>query len=689
MINSPKTPRPARAAAKPHSAASSPSRVPSPAPAPRPPHSAPSHAPSHGPSRFPSSRPTQAGYRPFKANGAHAGAATGASHTAGAVGVSHSGAPRSGGSRPFRPHNGPGGHANKRGISVKGKFASASQSNETAAGPVPEGTLRFAALGGLEEIGRNCSFFEYGDSIVVVDVGIQFPEEATPGIDYIIPNVEYLANKKQNVAGIILTHGHYDHIAAIHYVLEKLGNPIIYASAFARSIVERRHAEFPNAPKLKFVTVKEGMRVKLSESMTAEFFAVEHTIPESYGFILETPVGNMVNCGDFRLDYDKDGTPRQLDIFKKLGDKKIHTAFLDSTNANIAGHVPSEETVADNLEVLIKNAKGRIIIATFSSLVDRLIEAIKIAGIHGRKVAVNGRSMKENLETAKALGYLKDEKGVIIPLEEIGKYKDEKIMILTTGSQGEANAGLMRIVNGDHRVVQLKMSDTVVFSSSVVPGNERSVQSLQDNISRQVDELYNSSLLDIHASGHCQTDDLKIVLDVLKPQFVVPIHGYYFKRKAFVKIAAAVGREREMIKMMDNGQVASLTKDSFTITKDTVPASYVMVDGLGVGDVEEVVLRDRRNLAQEGMVVIITTMDHNGRLVKSPDIISRGFIYLKENQTILDEIRKRINGLLERIPSNNEADPDFLKNLIRDQISQFLYNKTKRRPMVLPVIIEI
>ncbi|MEY4731275.1 MAG: hypothetical protein RL681_221 [Candidatus Parcubacteria bacterium] len=556
--------------------------------------------------------------------------------------------------------------------------------------PRDESAVRFVPLGGLEEIGRNCSFFEYKNEIVVMDVGIQFPEEETPGVDYIIPNVTYLEEHKQNVKAIILTHGHYDHIAAIHYLVEKMGNPVVYASEFTRAIVERRHTEFPNAPKLKFITVKEGSRERLSEHFTAEFFAVEHTIPQAYGVVLETPVGNMVNFGDFRLDYTEAGEPRHLEIFDTLRARSIHTAFMDSTNAEFSGHVPSEETVEKNLDMLIAAAKGRIIIAAFASLVDRLIEVIRIADKHGRKVAVNGRSMKDNLEIAKNLGYLKDNKGVMVPLEDIGKYKDDKVLILTTGTQGESNAGLMRIVNGEHKIVRLKQSDTVVFSSSVVPGNERSVQALQDNIARQVDELYNSKLLDIHASGHCHGDDLKLVLSLVKPKFVVPIHGYYFKRKALVKLADAVGMTRNQVKMMDNGQIAELTKDTFTITGDTVPAFYVMVDGLGVGDVEEIVLRDRRSLSQEGMIVVIATVDrHNGRLLKNPDIISRGFILMKDNQDILDEIRKRLRNVMAGLPSYREVEPDYLKTLIRDQLGAFLYNKTRRRPMILPVIIEI
>ncbi|HUX35766.1 MAG TPA: ribonuclease J [Candidatus Paceibacterota bacterium] len=550
--------------------------------------------------------------------------------------------------------------------------------------------VRFAALGGMEEIGRNCSFFEYKDEIVIIDAGIQFPEEATPGIDYIIPNASYIESKKKNVRGIILTHGHYDHIAAIHYLIEKFGNPIIYTSAFTKAIVEKRHEEFTNAPKLHFQIVAEGNKVKISENFEAEFFSVGHTIPESLGFVLKTPAGNMVSFGDFRLETDKNNKPQDTEIFEKIGEMGIHSAFIDATNAEFPGFTLSERVVEEEIENLIKNAKGRVIIASFASLVDRLLEIIKIADKLGRKVALNGRSMVSNINIAKNLGYLKEKSENVIPIEEINKYKDEKIVILTTGSQGESNAGLMRMVNGEHRIVRFKPTDTIIFSSSVVPGNERSIQSLQDNIARQVDEVYNSKLLDIHSSGHAKGDDVKLVLKLVKPKFVVPIHSYYYKRKAVIKLAKEAGIEKDHVIMLDNGQVAALTKDKFVITNETVPASYVMVDGLGVGDVEEVVLRDRVSLSKEGMVVIILTVQrHNGRLVKSPDIISRGFIYLKENREIVEEIRKRLRGIVGRIPSYQQIEVDYLKTLVRDQVGQYIYNKTKRRPMILPVIIEI
>ena len=549
--------------------------------------------------------------------------------------------------------------------------------------------VRFVPLGGLEEIGRNCAFFEYKNEIVVVDVGIQFPEEETPGIDYIIPNVSYLEPKKGNIKGIIFTHGHYDHIHALPYLLAKLGNPVIYTAALTKALIEKRLAEFPNLPKAKFILVKHGDVVKMSPNFEAEFFAISHTIPDGMGVILNTPAGKMVHFGDFRLNIDKEGKPIDLEVFEKIGTMGVHSIFMDSTNSIKAGFSTSERIVEAELEKLFANAKGRIIVGTFASLLDRLNEIIKIADKLGRKVALNGRSMKDNIQIAQSLGYMKPKKGQIIPIEEVNKFPDNKVMILTTGAQGEPNAGLMRIVNGEHKVVRLKPSDTVIFSSSVVPGNERSVQALQDNVARQVDEVYNSKLLDIHSSGHGCTEDLKLVMQLTKPKYVVPVHAYYFMRKHVVKLAEQVGIERSRVPILDNGQVAHLTKNGFTIGKEKVPTDYVMVDGLGVGDVEQVVLRDRIVLAEEGMIVIIATLERqSGKIIKNPDIISRGFILLKDNRELLDEIRKRLRNILGRIP-RQESDPDYVKMLIRDQIGQFLFTKTKRRPMVLPVIIEI
>jgi ribonuclease J len=551
--------------------------------------------------------------------------------------------------------------------------------------------VRFVPLGGMEEIGRNCMFFEYKNEIIVVDAGLQFPEEETPGIDYIIPNTTYLEKKKENVHAIILTHGHYDHIGALPYVAQKLGNPPIYATSITKAIVERRQEDFPNAPKLNVITIKNGDEIKLSNNFTAFFFGVPHTIPESTAVLLKTPAGNIVNFGDFRIDYNEKGEPQNLEEFERVGQMGIHTFLIESTNAEKPGHSLSEKTVEKNLEEIFKAAEGRIILATFASLLTRIAEIIKIAERLGRKVALNGYSMRTNVQIAETLGFIKAKEGTIVSVEDAVKMRDDKVLILSTGAQGESNAGLMKIINGEHRHIRIKPGDTMVLSASVIPGNERNVQTVKDNLARQGAIVYHSDLIDIHASGHAPKDDLKLAMKLMKPKFLAPIHGNYYKRATNGLSAREIGIPKDHIFIMDNGQVAELTKDKFLVTKETVPAYYVMVDGLGVGDVEEVVLRDRRALAQEGMLVIILTIARGkgARLLKNPDIISRGFIYLKENQDIIEEIRKRLRALLGRLPAHQEMEPDYLKTLVRDQIGQFIYGKTRRRPMILPVIIEI
>ncbi|TSA44290.1 ribonuclease J [bacterium] len=550
--------------------------------------------------------------------------------------------------------------------------------------------VRLAALGGLEEIGRNMSFIEYKDEIVVIDMGFQFPEETTPGVDYIIPNIAYLEERKKNIKAVVITHAHFDHIGAIPYLVGKLNNPIIYTMNLTKAIIEKRQAEFTNAPKLNIQTINYGDKFKIGEYLELEFFGVNHTIPETTGVVIKTPIGNIVHFADFRLEYNEKDEPQGLESFKKIGQAGVHTFMVDSTNAERPGHSLSEKVIEKNLEELFKQAPGRIILATFSSMLTRIAEIIKISEHLGRKVAINGRSMKDNVAIAQNLGYIKTKKDTLIPVEEVNKYNDDKLMIISTGAQGESNAGLMRIATGEHRHVRIKPGDTMVFSSSVIPGNERSVQTLKDNLCRQGAIVHTSSIIDIHVSGHANQEDLQAVMRILKPKFLMPVHGYYFMRFTNGQNAVKAGIPAENVRLLDNGQIANLTKDGFVITQETIPANYIMVDGLGVGDVGEVVLRDRRMLSQEGMFVIITTLERKtGRVLKNPDIISRGFIYLKENQSLLDEIRRKVRGIIGRLPHNQPIDGDYVKALVRDQVGQFLFTKTKRRPMILPVIIEV
>lgn len=554
-----------------------------------------------------------------------------------------------------------------------------------------EDVVRWVALGGLEEIGRNMMFLEYGDEIIIIDAGLQFPEEETPGIDYIIPNTTYLEMKKKKIKALVITHGHYDHIGAIPYILGKIGNPPIYATQMSREIILKRQEEFPNAPKPVFTMIKGGEKHELSNNFSVTFFNVEHNIPEGVGMIIHTPIGNVVHPGEFKFDYDNDGKPRGMDTWKWVGEQKIHTLMLDSTGVEKPGWSISERVVEEELENLFKKAKGRIIVGTFASLLDRLAEIIKIAERLGRKIAISGYSMKTNLQIAQRLGFIKVKKDTFISLEDINKYPDNKIMIIATGAQGEPNAALMRIANAEHRQIKIKKGDEVVLSSSVVPGNERSVDNLKDNLSRQGAVIYDYKMLDIHSSGHAPQEELKAVMKMVKPRFFLPIHGQYFRRWRNTQFAQEViGLKPEETILSDNGVVVELRKDSIKTTKEKLPAYYVMVDGLGVGDVGEIVLRDRRALAEDGMVVIITVLSRqSGKVLKNPDIISRGFIYLRENQELLNDIRRKIRNIIQAIPRRQSLDADYLKTTIRNQIGSFLYKKIQRRPMILPVIIEV
>lgn len=549
--------------------------------------------------------------------------------------------------------------------------------------------VKFVSLGGFEEVGRNMMFFEYKNEIIIIDAGLQFPETTTPGIDYIIPNVSYLEKKKKLIRGLIITHGHYDHIGALPYIITKLGNPTVFCTAMTKQMIVRRHEEFSNLPKLNVEVVKAGDKISFGKYLKAEFFDLDHTVPDTIGTILQTPIGNVVHFTDFKLDYDKNDKPVGLKDFERIGKKGIHTLLIDSTNADVPGRNISELNVEKNLEKLFKEAEGRIVVATFASLVTRLGEMIKIAERLKKKVFISGFSMKTNIQIAQNLKYLKIPKGIITPLAELNKYHDDKILILATGAQGEPNASLMRIANGEHKYVQTKPNDTFILSSSIIPGNEGPVQMLKDNLARQGARVIQSKDIDIHSSGHAPREELIQTIKLIKPRFMIPSHGFFFMRAANRDNAVKAGVKRENVLLFDNGQITELLPDSVKVTDKTIDSSYVMVDGLGVGDVGEVVLRDRRVLAEEGMIVIIATLNkHTGRLIKNPDIISRGFIYLKENKEMLDEMRRRLRAMVEQIRSRR-VEPDYLKALIRDQIGEFVYRKTKRRPMVLPVVIEV
>jgi len=552
-------------------------------------------------------------------------------------------------------------------------------------------SLRWTSLGGLEEIGRNCMFFEYKNEIIVVDLGLQFPEEDTPGIDYIIPNISYLKERKRNVKAVILTHGHYDHIGAVPYLMEDLGNPPIYTGFFTKEIVQKRQEEFTNVPKLNFKIVKNGDEIKLSKYFEIKFFEVVHSIPDTFGFVLKTPFGKMLNFSDFKLQADKNNPLKSLQRFKNIIQDNYRVMFLDSTDAEESGYSIPSEVVKENLKKIIKEAPGRVIVSTFASLLDRIRDVLEICEELNKKIIISGRTMEMNFKIAQRMGYLKPRENTIISKKELKRFPEQKIVILATGAQGEPRASLVKIANDEDRLIKIKTSDTFVFSSSVIPGNERAIQNLKDELVKKAYRVYCVKELDIHSGGHAPSEELKIVLKNFKYEYLIPYYAYYFMRAATKRLAVEqkVISEKNVILPL-NGQILEINKEKVEITKEKIPAYYVMVDGLGIGDVEEVVLRDRKVLSEEGMVVIIATLSRNsGRLLKNPDIISRGFIYLRENKKLLEEIRAKIKSLLARFPKHRSLDSEYFKALLRDQIGLFLYRRTKRRPMILPVVIQV
>jgi len=551
--------------------------------------------------------------------------------------------------------------------------------------------LKIIPLGGLGEVGRNMTLLEYNRAILIVDLGFRMPEEDMPGVDFIIPNVSYLKDRKKDILGVVFTHGHYDHIGAIPYLLDKIGNPPMYASGLAKGIILKRQDDFPQLPKLNLHQVKNGDRIKLGP-FTVEFFKQTHNISDNFGFFIETPVGNIVHTSDFKFDnnpvYDLPTDFKKLESFGKRG---VLLLMSDSTGAEEEGHSLSEEKIMENLEEIFKESKGRIIAATFGSLINRIQQLISLSEKYGRKVAVDGYSMKSNVEICKRLGYIKTQKGTLIKPNQMQNYPDSKVTMIGTGAQGEGQAVLMRVANGEHRSVKLKKEDTVIFSSSVIPGNERTVQFLKDQLYRQGVKVYHYKMMDIHAGGHAQRDELRQMMQLIKPKFFIPIHGQYSMLFNHAQLAKEQGIPEKNVLVVENGQVVELSQNKMAITKERAESNYIMVDGLGVGDVGEVVLRDRQTLSKDGMFVIVAIIDRTtGKVKGSPDIISRGFVYLRESKELLYETRKRVIDIVNKSTGSGGAvNWSYVNDRIRNRIGDFLYQKTQRRPMILPVVIEV
>lgn len=552
--------------------------------------------------------------------------------------------------------------------------------------------LKIIPLGGLEEVGRNMMLLEYERDIIIIDMGLQFPEEDMPGIDYIIPNISYLYGKENYIRGVIITHGHYDHIGAIPHLIFKIGNPTIFTARLTRAIIEKRQEEYKNGKhKLNIHTISPRDTIQLGV-FKVEFFRVNHNIPDGLGLAIHTPCGLVVHTGDFKFDPNPIGDlPADKEKIKQLGEKGVLTLCSDSTAAEIKGYSISEKTILENLREIFKTARGRIIISTFSSLISRIQQVFMITQELGKFVTIDGYSIRVNVEIARKLGYLKIKKNAIISLKEAKKLPDNKTVLLCTGAQGEERAVLMRIASGEHREIKIEKGDTIIFSSSVVPGNERTVQRLKDTLTRQGAEIYHYQMMDIHAGGHGAQEDLKEIIRLAKPKYFIPIHGNRYMLKIHRDLVATCNIPEKNIFVADNGQIMEFEKNGQGyLTEKKVITDPIMVDGLGVGDISKIVLRDRKMLAADGMLVVIATINSKtGRLVQNPDLISRGFIYMKGQKRLVEQTRKKAREIIERQDPRTLPNYAFIKNKLRDEIGQFLYRKTQRRPMVLPVVIEV
>ena len=552
--------------------------------------------------------------------------------------------------------------------------------------------LRVIPLGGLEEIGRNMTVFEYGNDIVIVDMGLQFPDEDMPGIDYIIPDITYLKGKEKNIRGVLITHGHYDHIGAIPHLMEALGNPPIYMTELTRGIVAKRQDDHKDKAPLNIHTVKKIDRLRLG-SFSIEFFHVNHTIPDAVGIALTTPVGTIIHTGDFKFDHSPiSDAPADIAKIARLGSENVLALMSDSTDSQTPGYSLSESKIAKTLDEIFEQTQGRLIFATFSSLISRIQSVVAAAEKHGRKLAVDGYSMRTNVEIARNLGYLQTKKSTFIPINKVNDYPDNKVAIICTGSQGESNAVLMRIVNGEHRFVKVHKDDTFVLSSSVIPGNERTVQSIMDTIYRKDAKVINYKMMDVHAGGHARQEDLKMMINLIRPKYLIPIHGNYYMLKLHGELGVSVGMDPKNILISENGRVIEFDyRQNGKITDEKVPTNHVMVDGLGVGDIGQVVLRDRQLLAQDGMFVITVIIDSDTKkMLGNPQVTSRGFIFVKENFDLVNATKKKVEEIIaQKVTPEAAVNWDYVKNNIREAVGSFLYQKTQRRPMVLPVVIEV
>lgn len=553
--------------------------------------------------------------------------------------------------------------------------------------------LKVIPLGGLHEIGKNITAFEYEDEIIIVDCGVAFPEDDMLGIDLVIPDFSYLVKNKEKVLGVVITHGHEDHIGSLPYFLKELNVPI-YGTKLTIGLVETKLKEHNILNSVERHNVNAGETIKLGNNFKVEFIRSTHSIADSVALAITTPVGVVVHTGDFKIDFTPiQGEMIDLQRFAELGKKGVLLLMCESTNVERQGYTMSERSVGGIIDKIFDDSKDkdqRIMVATFSSNIDRIQQIVNSAVSHKRKVAVIGRSMVNVVKTAGELGYLDIPKTTLIDIQEIKNYSDGELVIITTGSQGETMAALSRIALGEHKQIEVKPTDKIIISSSPIPGNEKSVYKVINELIKKGADVIYDGLMDVHVSGHARQEEIKIMHALVKPKFFVPVHGEYKMLCCHKNLACELGMDKNDVFIMANGDMLELTKNSAKHTVNAVPSGQIFVDGLGVGDVGNIVLRDRRHLSQDGLMIVVVAMDkYTGEILSGPDIISRGFVYVRESEELMDEARTVVNDALDKCERKNINEWAYIKTLIKDTLRDYLWQKTKRSPMILPIVMDI
>ncbi|MBE7026438.1 MAG: ribonuclease J [Ruminococcaceae bacterium] len=549
--------------------------------------------------------------------------------------------------------------------------------------------LKIIPLGGLNEIGKNMTVFEYGDDIFVVDCGIAFPDDDMPGIDLVIPDTSYLEKNIERVRGVVITHGHEDHIGALPFFLKKVNVPV-YATKLTIGLIETKLKEHNILSSAKLNRVKPGDSIKIGRSFMVEFIHSNHSIAGSVALAIKTPVGTVVHTGDFKIDSTPiDGEMIDLTRLGELGREGVLLLMSDSTNVERAGYTMSERSVGSTFDEIFKNCEKRIIVATFASNVHRVQQIINTAAKYGRKVAVSGRSMENIIEVAILLGYMTIPEKTLISIDDINRYNDNQLVIVTTGSQGEAMSALFRMAYSDHRKVELTRNDLIIVSASPIPGNEKTISRVINELFKQGTEVIYESLAEVHVSGHACQEELKLMLALTKPKYFMPVHGEYRHLHRHSQLGTLMGVEEKNVFIMENGRVLELDEKGAKMTT-TVPSGKLLVDGLGVGDVGNIVLRDRKHLSNDGLIVCVVSISaDNGEIVAGPDIISRGFVYVREAEELMEEARQVTKEALDACVLKGATDWNALKLAMKNTLSDYMYEKTKRSPMILPVIMEV